>query len=335
MSETLVRQWEMLRLIPRAPRKIATSRIEEILSENGFAVNRRTVQRDLQYLSATFPLTVDDRHKPYGWSWMKDAAPFDVPGLDLHAALAFRMASDHLDRLLPAATRERLEPHFEAAREKLDALEGNVLRTWPDKVATIASGPSRQPPVILPEVLEAVQEGLFLERRLKIDYCKRGGDPCKPKRYRVNPLGLVYRDAVAYLVCALWNYEDVVQLAIHRMTEVIVSDEAIRAPEGFSLAAYVASEAFGFVRGDKAISLRARFQRSAAINLLEAPVADDQRVIAEDDHWVEVVATVADTTALRTWLLGYGAMAEVLEPASLRDELATQARAMVARYGGS
>jgi hypothetical protein len=33
MSETLVRQWEMLRLIPRAPRKIATSRIEAILSE--------------------------------------------------------------------------------------------------------------------------------------------------------------------------------------------------------------------------------------------------------------------------------------------------------------
>ena len=333
MSETLVRQWEMLRLIPRAPRKIATADIEVGLRENGFDVNRRTVQRDLQYLSIAFPLTVDDRHKPFGWSWMKEASPFDVPGLDLHASLAFRMASLHLERLLPAASRQCLEPHFQAAREKLDALQGNAMRAWPDKVCAIPSGPTRQPPAIDAEVLEAVHEALFTERRLKVRYCKRGADAAKPKRYDLSPLGLVYRDAVAYLVCVLWTYDDVVQLAVHRMKAATVLDEPSRAPDGFSLAAYVDSEAFGFVRGEADIALKARFDPNAAITLLEAPVAVDQQVEVGADGRVHVSATVKDTTALRTWLLGYGALVEVLEPDSLREELRAEVTRMATHYG--
>lgn len=36
MSDVLHRQWQMLRLLPRAPRKIDGARIEALLAETGF-----------------------------------------------------------------------------------------------------------------------------------------------------------------------------------------------------------------------------------------------------------------------------------------------------------
>src|SRR4051812_37838185 len=57
---TLLRQWHMLRLIPRAPGKITVQDIHSRLASEDFDVTIRTIQRDLHELSQTFPLTVDE-----------------------------------------------------------------------------------------------------------------------------------------------------------------------------------------------------------------------------------------------------------------------------------
>jgi len=331
MSETLVRQWEMLRIIPRAPRKIATADIEAYLREDGFEVNRRTVQRDLQHLMSTFPLTVDDRHKPYGWSWMREANPFDIPGLDLHASLAFRMASDHLEPLLPAPTRQHLQPHFDLARERLDQMQDSGLRSWPDKVRVIPGGIRREPPIVRPDVLEALQTGLFDERCLAVTYRRRAES--KDRQYEVHPLGLVYRDLVGYLVCTLWDYKDVRQLALHRFQAAAVTDRPSKCPKGFTIDAYVQSEAFGFLHGDRYLKLKAIFNPAVAPSLTEAPVSKDQKVTKQRDGRLLLVASVRDTTALRAWLLGHGSLVEVLGPKSLRDEIRAEIEELATRYG--
>lgn len=331
MSDAMVRQWAMLRLIPRAPRKIGTAEIEARLRGAGFEVNRRTVQRDLQTLAGIFPLVADDTHKPYGWSWMKEASPFDIPGLDLHAALAFRMASDHLDRLLPAATREHLRPHLDLARERLDQMQGSGLRSWPDKVRVLPGGVRREPPVVKPGVLEAVQTALFEERLLDVRYRRRGGG--EARRYEVHPLGLVYRDIVGYLVCTLWHYADVVQLALHRFEDAHVTDRPASIPRDFSLDRYIQSETFGFLRGDRDLRLRAVFDPVVAPSVIEAPLSRDQEVTELKDGRLLVEASVRDTTALRAWLLGHGSLVEVLGPQSLRDEIREEVKKMAARLG--
>ena len=82
MSETLMRQWQMLRLIPRKPSKMATTEIKQRLEEEGFKITQRTIQRDLVTFSSIFPLVCDDRDKPYGWSWESCADVMDIPGMD-------------------------------------------------------------------------------------------------------------------------------------------------------------------------------------------------------------------------------------------------------------
>lgn len=64
--ETLLRQWAMLRFIPRHPRRIDTGRLRAELQKQGYEITLRTIQRDLNKLSAVLPL-VCDQSKPQGW----------------------------------------------------------------------------------------------------------------------------------------------------------------------------------------------------------------------------------------------------------------------------
>ena len=64
-TDTIARQWEMLKLIPRAPRKVSTRQLHEKLDALGFPTTTRTVERDLHTLSMRFPLEADNS-KPRG-----------------------------------------------------------------------------------------------------------------------------------------------------------------------------------------------------------------------------------------------------------------------------
>ncbi|WP_414675057.1 WYL domain-containing protein [Massilia sp. CFBP9012] len=51
----------------------------------------------------------------------------------------------------------------------------------------------------------------------------------------MHPLGVVTRDTVIYLVCTMWSFTDVRQLALHRMQSATMLNEACNRPEGFSV----------------------------------------------------------------------------------------------------
>lgn len=70
--ETLLRQWAMLRLIPRYPRRVDTNRLQDELNQQGFPITLRSIQRDLNKLSAVLPIGCD-QSKPQGWWWQADA----------------------------------------------------------------------------------------------------------------------------------------------------------------------------------------------------------------------------------------------------------------------
>ena len=93
--------------------------------------------------------------------------------------------------------------------------------------------------------------------------------------------------------------------------EVELLDEESHPPEGFDLDEYISSGAFGLLR------------------------SADQQVVAEDEKYLTLQATVPDTAQLEWWLMSFGADAEVLEPVALREKLAAIAREMAERYGKS
>jgi len=333
MSDTLMRQWQMLRLIPRQPSKISTSELMQRLADEGFTTTQRTLQRDLVRMSSIYPLLCDDRDKPFGWSWSKDASLLEVPGIDSDTALAFYLAEKHLEPLLPRTTIKRLAPHFKRAEEVLDradADKGNPA--WRNKVRVLYRGPGLKSPTIQSDVQSAVYDALLRNRRLDVEYLPRGKD--EAKQYEINPLGLVLKDGLFYLVCSMWDYPDIRLLTLHRMQTASAMDIPCAAPDGFDLDDYIASGELDFAIGGD-IKLKARISRQVAIHLEERPLHDDQHLSeCEDGSWL-LESTTQDTNELRWWLLGFGENIEVLEPTELREEFRRISNEMYKLYSGA
>lgn len=329
MSATLPRIMAMLRHIPRYPRRIDTTTLQQRLSSAGYAISQRSIQRDLNDLCRILPL-MSDNARPQGWSWQADAEQFHLPFLEPQAALTFHLVQRYLHTLLPESTLAYLAPWFRTATNVLEA-SNNGMTHWPDKVRVLPRGLRLQSPQIDPEVHATLYDALLDERQVMIRYQQRHA--AAPKEYLVHPLGVVTRDTVIYLVCTMWNFTDVRQLALHRMRSATVLEDASRRPEGFSLDNYIAAGAFGYPESGETVRLDAVFSVEAAAHLAESPLSDDQQISPDGEGFVRVSATVLDTKELRWWLLGFGDQVTVVGPAPLCERMRATASAMATSYG--
>jgi predicted DNA-binding transcriptional regulator YafY len=331
--DTLLRQWQMLRLIPRYPQKVTASALKSKLDAESLIVSKRTIERDLIELSAAFPLTVDDRSKPHGWSWQKDAPAFDLPGLGNNEALAIAMVEQYLQSMLPSSTLDSLAPYFSAARQHLSAIpQSGHVRTWLNKVRSVPPSQPLLSPPIDPEVQRTVSEALLLDRQLQVQYRRRGD--ATSVNYRVHPLALVQRGGLFYLHVRIFDYEDTRSLVMHRIEQASMLNESAKCPAGFSVDEEIARGRFGFGEGNM-VNVRLRFQAEYGAHLYETPLSPDQHIEEHVDERLTISATVAETPQLFWWILGFGSGVEVLEPPSLRKAVADTAKDMANLYNAT
>ncbi|WP_232507821.1 helix-turn-helix transcriptional regulator [Ghiorsea bivora] len=333
MSDTVMRQWMMLRMVPRSPSKISTIEIMNNLAAESFIISQRSIQRDLDKFSSIFPLECDDRSKPFGWSWRKDAPTIDIPGMDSHTALAFYLAEQHLEPILPRETVVKLNPHFLSAKKILNELSGDSGTTsWVNKVRVLRQGPDLSTPEIDAGVQEKVYTALLLNKRLEVQYKKRGAT--KAKDYTISPLALVLKNGIFYIPCTVFNYDDIRLMTLHRIKQATLTDAMIDSPENFDLDAYIQSGELSFQVGDM-IKLTAIIDKDVAFHLGERKLSPDQTLEEQEDDTFLLQATVNDTSELRFWLRGYDEQIEVLEPKELRDDLYRSAQAQIKKYEAS
>ncbi|WP_395643904.1 helix-turn-helix transcriptional regulator [Rudaea sp.] len=329
-QDALLRQWSMLRRVPRYPAKVTVQALRRKLADDGFEITQRSLQRDLNELSSTFAIACDDREKPYGWSWQKDAPSFDLPGLTPAQALTLAMAEQHLQNLLPSPMLDQLRPYFLAARQRLDAEPApRRSRRWLDKVRSVPATQALMAPSIDAGVQDAVTEALLHERQLDIRYRRRGERT--DAQARVHPLALVQRGPVLYLSCRFYDYEDARMLPLHRISSAQVREEAARYPKDFSLDKQIEGGEWAFGSGKK-IKLEAVFEAAHGGHLYETPLSKDQKIDVLPDDRLHVTATVADTPQLVWWLLGFGSGVEVMSPTRLRGKVQAEALSMRRTY---
>lgn len=328
MSETLMRQMAMLRLLPRHPRMKDTATLKSELEYRGYKAEMRNLQRDLQNLSVTFPIYCDTRSKPYGWTWTgKDI--FELPGMDPQTALAFEMAGRFMQRILPSSTLKYLNPYITHAHNVLDTLsDKSEIRQWKNKVKVIPGGMELISAEVLPEIVDTVYEALLIDKRLQASYEKRDDEL---KEYELNPLGLVMMDNTTSLIASVKDYDTPLQFVLHRFKSAELLDIERTTPENFNFDEYVASGSLGCRISDKKIKLKLRFTRYDAKRLIETAISIDQKHY-EEDGLIIVEATVPDNEDLRWFLRSYGNKVEVLEPASLCNEFAELAKEMASMY---
>ena len=253
---TLLRQWEMLRAIPKEPRMASFKDIADRMKEAGYPVDPNTVRRDLDELSGLFPLIIDTESRPHLCFWNKHA-DLGLPAMSPAETLAFRMVEQYLGQLLPTTVFDTIRGPFHRARKTLEALqEGNPTAAWIDKVRAVPPTQPMAPP-----------DGFDLDREIDrglADFGERG-DPIE--------------------------------------IELLVCEELAAILEETPLA----------VRG--------------------MPPKSVQTMTPEPDGRYRVKARVNDSWQLRWWILEQNMGIEVIAPAHLRDEIATQLGQAAATYG--
>lgn len=320
MSSTAIRYLTMLRLVPRHPRSITTTELAERLEKYGYPVTIRSIQRDLEKLSADFPLIVDESARPFRWSFQRDGIVDIIPALDLPAALTFELARAYLRPMLPPRALSHLKPHFEEAHRTL-LREHNPLGKWPDRIRVINRGLSGGRPEVDADVLETVTEALLREYQCKLTYQARNWP--EPEDIIVHPLGLIFRDPNVYLIASVDGREGVRQLVLHRATSGSLVEAPVNRPDDFDLDLYISSGAMGVLHSLDPIYLRLRCDRPVLNHLMESPLGFDQIVSNVDEQHFDVAVTVGDTQDLRWWLTAQAEHCDVLEPAWIREEIAT------------
>ena len=323
----LYRQWLILKMFP--PRgKISTTIIRDrLINEFGIEASLRTIQRDLLSLESNeFPLNCDNNN-PAGWSWRKDAPAFGISNMDPVAALTFKLAEKHLERMFPRGTMAVLEPYFKAANERIKQTTESSLSHWPDKIRVVSRNLTMIYPQIAEDIKDTVYSAVLEGRRFCAMYRNAEG---KTKELEVNPLGMAVVEGLTYLIATTDKHEGTVLLLLHRMIDVKPTEVAITIPEGFDLDKYI-NEELKFPVGDD-IKLKALFSDKYDIDRIrETPISEDQKIVEKKDGW-ELHAAVGNSYQLRWWLRGYGERVEVLGPKSLRQEFADAAFATAKLY---
>lgn len=334
----------MMSVLPRAPEWMSTAEVHERLKVLGYAVDRRTVVRDLNKLADRFGFErrgdadVEDGAKrqalSYAWRWPAKNIGMGSPAMTEIEALTLTMVRDHLDTVLPPMVTDALSSQFDRAEERLKrspGVGGSGLKAWGDVVHIV---PPTQP-LLRPSVKRSVRDVIYqcLATRTQFTGWYQGRGASEPKEMLFNPLGIVIRGQVTYVVATAWAYDDVRLYPLHRFQRARKEEGPSREPPGFTLADYLAAQnGLGFATGRGEIALRLRFRNGAGQHLLETPLSDDQ--VAEDfgDGVLTVAASVPETAQLTWWLLGFGENVEVLAPAELRAAMKVTAERMVENY---
>ncbi len=293
---------DLLRLIPRH-QKITAKQLKEQLDELGHQKSLRTIQRQLEnlVLSGQFAIERDERSKPYGYIWAKNAKHLELAGISSEQALLLSLAYQELKFMLPKNILQALEGFFDGAEHQLRHNNKSQISAWRDKVASITPMQPLLPPVIDDEVFANISHALFDNRYLDIIYQAQHQSP---RPATIMPLALVRQEPRLYLVVKYKGYEDIRHLAVNRIQSAKVSTFTFERPDGFHLQDYLKKGHFGLGDGSQ-VRLSFNIDKIQGFHLTETPLSTDQLIEEYDDHY-HITATVNDTEMLDWWLAKFG-----------------------------
>jgi predicted DNA-binding transcriptional regulator YafY len=127
--------------------------------------------------------------------------------------------------------------------------------------------------------------------------------------------------------------------AFDRMSELVAGEDGhFDLPSDFKIVDWIQGD-FGLARAARSVRLIVEFEARAADAVRMRRVHPTQKVAVAPDGRVRLSLSVPEAPEilgeLRSWILGFGAAARVLEPRELADEIASELRLAADRYGNA
>ncbi len=314
----------------RLSNRIARLRqIEEILllSSQGMSaielaerlqVNRRTIYRDLEFLSAQeVPLWQED-----GLYGINRTAYLTNVRLTYHEAMALVLAG-----LLLARTIDGHNPHIIGALRRLSAtlpqFPGQHLLRAAVRVENHRSNPAQV------AVLEAILEGWGGGRKVEIGY--RSPNSGSLRERVLSPYALEPTASGLYVIGYDEWAKDIRTFKLERLESARVLAEPYAIPSDFDPDAYQATS-WGIMSGGQVQEVVLRFSASANPYVRERQWHPSQQLEESSDGGCLLRVWVSEPLEMQPWIRSWGAQVEVLAPEGLRERIADEMRRAAELY---
>lgn len=287
-----------------------------------FEVSVATARRDFEALSAAGIPVYPQAGRGGGWSLLGGART-DLSGLSSAEAQSLFLL------LGPAAS---IAPDAKSALRKLIRALPSTFRADAEAAAdAVVIDPTRWGSVGRQRspLVEVLQSAVIQRRRVRLAYTNWAREQTRPL---VDPWGLTDKDGVWYFLGGVDGGQRTFR--VDRIADAVVTDEAADRPTDFEL-----SEAWQGVVGEVE-QQRSRVSATVLISAELLPVLRGEfgrQCLVEgaaDADPVQVRVSAPALEVLAGRLAGWGALVDVLEPASVRNELARIGYELTARYGG-
>ncbi len=178
------------------------------------------------------------------------------------------------------------------------------------------------------EIINQVESAAVNRKSIEMVYYSMGRK--KETRRKVDPYRIWFFNGTFYLIGLCHVRNEVRIFALDRIKMLHQTTENFEIPEDFSLEKFVAPS-FGVFQG-KPVTVRVWFSPEVAGYVQEKIWHESQEIHSRDDGSIVFEAELPETVELKSWILGWGANALVLEPESLREEIRAEAMAILDRH---
>jgi predicted DNA-binding transcriptional regulator YafY len=334
VAKTLIRVFDLLRLLPKHGAGITAGDIHDELLRHGYEIEKRTVERDLRMLQSAFPdyIRCDDRTKPFGWRWQR-GRELCITNIQPPEALALRIIEETVSSVLPAGLLELLSPRFTQARLTLQPPEQDLSAPAANLVYRTSPAGNVRLPHVSQEILLGTLEALLAHEQIDAVCRQReGSDTC---RMTLNPAAVVMHGTGAKLLAFAAGSHTPELIALHRLIQVECTHQPTEPlPPSFVIEKFIAETA---AEGAEISPLPARISLVASIDdrlhedLLDAPLSDDQQMQQYNGNW-RLQATLEPNSQFRSWVLQQGSAIRIEQPPELRMLIAAELTKAAAAY---
>jgi proteasome accessory factor B len=326
----VIRQWTILRDLESARRLT----IDDLASRTG--VTTRTIRRDLEALQeAGFPL-FDEVHdgKRYWTLEQRAFRRLDDTGFNLAELSALYFTRTLAECLAAAPFQQDVRNAFDklagaltpGMRQFLDRLP-LAIQAKPDpgvRAPAQASGHRRgsKPDPRVAQLLDATLH----HRRVEMRYHSFSSN--RDKAYSVEPQRLVFAQGGLYLLAFVPEYNELRTFAVDRILGLSLTEDRFE-PKAVSEDAFAHS--LGVHHGTPE-RVEIAFEPQMGRYVRDRIWHPSQEIEERADGGLILRLTVSNDWALRSWILGFGALAKVVAPAELAAQIVDEVERMRTRY---
>jgi proteasome accessory factor B len=287
-------------------------------------VSKRTVYRDVLAMDMDAGLPIWNDEGKYG---LEKGAFLPPLALTLHEATTLFLAA----RMLAKASDEH-DTELIGAFVKLAQILPPVLAEHIE--ATVDAFSTTPPNDRFTRVFRVLAEAWAGRRVVEIEYDSGVYDPSKgPRKTRVRPLA-IEPSALTHALYLI-GYDEAKKarrtFKVERILTAALTTETFPASDGES-PAHEMLKAWDVIADEEPVEVVIRFSVAVAKRAAETRWHPSQTLEPQKDGSLLWRGLIAGQREIRIWILGWGADAEVLEPATLRNEVADELRRAAALY---